>query len=195
MFTGIIKNFGFLRKSNENQIIIEINHNREINLGDSIACNGVCLTVADIENNLYSFDLSSETIEKTTLSKLKIDDLMNIEFSARIGDENGGHNVTGHVHGIGIAKNIIENENGWIFSFQTSDNIFKYLVYKDSIAIDGISLTISNINKNDKLFEISIIPFTFNNTNLKNLKIDDCVNLEPNMDAVRMFEMMEKTKA
>ena len=194
MFTGIVRNFGFLKNLERNRITIQINHDRKINLGDSIACNGVCLTVFDIQDDLYRFDLSDETISKTTLSKLKIGTSINIEFSARIGDENGGHNVTGHVHGIGIVRNIEKNNNGWIFSFKATGDLFKYIVEKDSIAIDGISLTVSNMNEKDECFEISIISFTFNNTNLQNLTIGDFVNIEPNMDIVRIFRMMHNIK-
>ncbi len=192
MFTGIIKNYGLLKKFKDNEIVIEINHDKVINLGDSIACNGVCLTVSKIKDHLYSFNLSSETLNKTTFLKLKIDDLINIEFSARIGDENGGHNVTGHVHGVAIINDIKKNNQDWCFSFNLDEEIAQYVIYKDSIAVNGISLTVSNFDKSLRCFEVSVIPFTFYNTNLKNLKIGDCVNIEVNMDAVRISELMKR---
>ena len=195
MFTGIIKHLGVLKKIEKNHIIIEINHKQNVEIGYSIACNGVCLTVVKIENNLYSFDLAQETLYKTNLSQLQINDIINIEFAARFGDKIDGHIVNGHVYGVGIVENITQNENGWIFSFTLPPEIFKYIDYKASICINGISLTISNLNIQNHNFEANILPFTFEHTNLQNLKVGNHVNIEPDIFAIYTMGIMKRNIA
>lgn len=192
MFTGIIRYFGVLKEFKNNRLTIEINHDRKVEIGDSIACNGVCLTVVDIRDNLYFFDLAEETILKTNLVKLKKDDLMNIEFAARFGDKIDGHIVNGHVYGLGVVHDIIKNDNGWIFVFQLEDGVFQYVDYKASISVDGISLTVSNLNVEKRLFEVNVLPFTFENTNLKIKKVGDLVNIEPDIFAVYALGILRR---
>ena len=192
MFTGIIKHLGVLKKIETNRIVIEIHHEQNVEIGDSIASNGVCLTVVKIENSLHFFDLAKETLDKTNLSQLQIDDIINIEFAARFGDKIDGHIVNGHIYGLGIVENIIQNENGWIFSFILPLEIFKYIDYKASICINGISLTISNLNIENHSFEVNILPFTFENTNLQNLKVRNYVNIEPDIFAIYAMGIMKR---
>ncbi len=194
MFTGIIRNIGKLKFISNTKIIIEIIDAEKVQIGDSIACNGICLTVVKIENNLFHFDLAEETIKITNLIHLQIDDLINIEFAARFGDKIDGHIMNGHVYGMGKIINIIKNDNGWIFSFQTHDEIFKYIDLKTSIAINGISLTISNLDVQNLSFEINVIPHTFNETNLQTAKIGDVINIEPDIFAIYAIGIMNRMK-
>ena len=194
MFTGIIRNIGKIKFINNYSIAVEIFHNKKIEIGDSIACNGACLTVVKIDVNLLYFDLAEETIKITNLSLLKADDLINIEFAARFGDKIDGHIINGHVYGTGEIVDIIENNNGWIFSFYAPDNIFKYIDLKASIAVNGISLTISNLNIEKQIFEINIIPHTFKETNLHISKIGDRVNIEPDIFAIYAIGIMSRMK-
>jgi riboflavin synthase len=194
MFTGIIKYLGSVKENKQNKLIVQIRSDQEVNIGDSVACNGVCLTVTKIESDLYSFDLCRETLEKTNLSQLKVDNLINIEFGAKFCDKIDGHIVTGHVHGLGAIQSIEQNDTGWIFSFKPTQDILKYIIDKGSVAINGISLTISSVKKESQSFEVNILPYTFEHTNLKNAKIGDQVNIEPDLFATYVMNIIQNMK-
>ena len=180
MFTGIIQSIGKLQKEKD-FLIIEVEENIfSMQIGDSIAVDGICLTVKEIINNKFSVDVSEETLKKTTLgNKSKINQIVNLEPALRISDRLGGHIVSGHVDGLGKVINIEKLEKSWLLSVKwENSNFSKYIVDKGSICINGISLTIAKSENDGEIFTIAIIPHTWHNTNLKNLSIGDSVNLE-----------------
>ena len=180
MFTGIIKATGKFKKNN-NQLLIEILDNYfEINIGDSIAVDGICLTAKEIFDQTFTVDVSEETFEKTTLGhKSEFDGVVNIEPALRISDRLGGHIVSGHVDGLGEVVKIDKLEKSWLLSIKWEDSYFsKYISTKGSICVNGISLTIADQINNGEIFTIAIIPHTWNNTNLKFLNVGQKVNLE-----------------
>lgn len=200
MFTGlithIVKIIDISRKADQDLILkIAIPkkdiQNYKYSIGSSIGCSGVCLTVTKLEEDgdlqLFSFEISPETISKTNISDWQIGDHINIEFSLRIGDEIGGHLVSGHIDGIADINKIEKiNNDSWVFTFKISKNFQKFICQKGSITINGISLTVNDIINYDEeyfLFQINIISHTFANTNLQFLKNGDRVNIEIDMIA------------
>jgi riboflavin synthase len=181
MFNGIIYNFGsvekILTKKNSSEIILKTNLIfKKSELGSSLNCNGTCLTITKINKNLISFYLSKETLNKTNFKFIKIGNIINIEKSLSYGNKISGHYVQGHVDTNGSVSNIKILDKTWIIKFILKKNFQKYLIEKGSIAINGVSLTISKVKKN--IFEINIIPHTLKLTNLVKLKKNDKVNIE-----------------
>ena len=180
MFTGIVQSIGKLKKE-KNFLIIEIlDQAFDMQIGDSIAVDGICLTVKEISNNQFKVDVSEETLKKTTLGeKSNINQIVNLEPALRISDRLGGHIVSGHIDGLGKVENIEKLEKSWLLSIKWQNKKFsKYIVEKGSICVNGISLTIANSENEGEIFTIAIIPHTWENTNLKNLSIGESVNLE-----------------
>ncbi len=180
MFTGIIQATGKLKKENNDYIIQILDNLFDINIGDSIAVDGICLTVKDFFEKNFTVDISEETMLKTTLGdKSRLNSIVNLEPALRISDRLGGHIVSGHVDGLGEVLEIIRLDKSWQLSVKWKDQRFsKYIVDKGSVCINGISLTIAEQEKNGEIFKIAIIPHTWNNTNLKFLSIGQDVNLE-----------------
>ena len=180
MFTGIIQSIGKLKKDKNFLIIEIIDHPFDMQIGDSIAVDGICLTVKEISNNQFKVDVSEETLKKTTLGeKSNINQIVNLEPALRISDRLGGHIVSGHIDGLGKVENIEKLEKSWLLSIKWQNKKFsKYIVDKGSICVNGISLTIAKSENEGEIFTIAIIPHTWENTNLKNLAIGDSVNLE-----------------
>ena len=180
MFTGIIQSIGKL-KQEKNILEIEIIDNFfDMTIGDSIAVDGICLTVREIFQNKFTVDVSEETLKKTTLGlKSNLNQIVNLEPALRVSDRLGGHIVSGHVDGLGIVENIEKLQKSWLLSIKWKNNNFsKYVVNKGSICVNGISLTIAKYEKEGEIFTIAIIPHTWNNTNLNKLNVGDIVNLE-----------------
>ena len=180
MFTGIIQSIGKL-KQEKNILEIEILDNLfDMAIGDSIAVDGICLTVKEILDNQFKVDISEETFKKTTLGeKSSSNQIVNLEPALRIADRLGGHIVSGHVDGLGKVEDIKKLEKSWLLSIKWENKKFsKYIVDKGSICLNGVSLTVAQSHNQGEIFTIAIIPHTWNNTNLKNLKIGDSVNLE-----------------
>ena len=188
MFSGIIAALGVVKNITYNDIYsfdIEIKKinleefeesNNLIKIGCSISCSGVCLTLTKKKYNILTFDVSKETMNKTNLSNWKIGDLVNLERALRVGDEIGGHFVTGHVDTVLELQKIIEEDGSRILYIKLNDEISPYIASKGSITIEGISLTVNEVN-ND-YFNVNIIPFTWDNTNLSEIKVNDFVNVE-----------------
>jgi len=153
------------------------------NLGDSISVNGVCLTICEIDRakSTISFDVSHETLQKTTLGELRKDDPVNLEPALTLNTPLGGHLVSGHVEGVGRIKKIEKIGNDLKIEIEAPEEILKYCIKKGSIAVDGISLTIVELFSNS--FTVVIIPHTANMTNLGFKKIGDKVNLESDIIA------------
>ena len=182
MFTGIIEELGKILGITSNKITVECRTVLEgTKLGESIAVNGVCLTVVDIAKNYFVADVSPETFKVTSLSGLKIGDAVNLERAMPADGRFGGHIVSGHVDG--LARFIEAKENGIFYDLKIELNPeqSKYVVKKGSISINGISLTVANIVENT--ITIAVIPHTYENTNLKTLKRNDFVNIEVDMMA------------
>ena len=180
MFTGIIQSLGKVRNVNETLVIEIIEKSFDMAIGDSIAVDGICLTVKEILNNKFKVDVSEETLKKTTLGKFSsTDQIVNLEPALRISDRLGGHIVSGHIDGLGIVENLEKLEKSWLLSIKWKNkNFSKYIVEKGSITVNGISLTIAKSKNQGEIFTIAIIPHTWDNTNLKNLSVGDSVNLE-----------------
>ena len=188
MFSGIISALGVVKNITYNDIYTVDIEVKKINLEDfeksdnlikigcSIACSGVCLTLTGKKDNILTFDISKETMSKTNLSNWKIGNVVNLERALRVGDEIGGHFVTGHVDTVLELKKIIEEDGSKILYINLNNQISPYIASKGSITIEGISLTVNEV-KND-YFNVNIIPFTWDNTNLSNVKVNDFVNIE-----------------
>ena len=184
MFTGIVETTGEVRSIEKHNDLsrIAILSNMKLNnlkIGDSISINGVCLTVAELKNDNLYFDIISETLEKSNLSALSISDYVNIERAMKIDDRINGHLVQGHVEGVSriISKKDTENETK--LTIELNDELLNNCIYKGSICIDGISLTIAKIK--DNMIDVAIIPHTLNNTTLKYKKENDLLNIETDM--------------
>ena len=179
MFTGIIENMAEVVdvKTNKNNLDILFKSSLlpELKVDQSISHNGVCLTVADITKETYLVNVVKETIDKSNFSSLKVGDMVNIERSMMINDRLDGHIVQGHVDQIAECISIDENGGSYVMTFiyEKSNNV---TVEKGSICVNGISLTVCNSQENS--FSVAIIPYTWENTNLKKIKIGDTVNLE-----------------
>ena len=182
MFNGIIFNTGRIKeiKKNRNSYKINVETNLKFSkkdLGSSISCNGVCLTIDKIKNNLISFYVSKETLERSNFRLVKVNQLINLAKSLIFGQKISGHFSQGHVDTVAKVKTIIIKDKAWIVRFQIHDKKFsKFIVDKASITINCVSLTVSKVS--DNFFEINIIPHSLKLTNLKNLKINDVVNVE-----------------
>ncbi|MBF92114.1 MAG: riboflavin synthase [Rickettsiales bacterium] len=191
MFSGIVTNLGKITFFDKSKKVIGINSNlKNVKLGDSISCNGICLTISKKENKTLFFNLSKETISKTNLSKSRINDIINLEKSLKSGDEISGHLVFGHVDGISKVIKINNLKDSREIVFKTSSKISKFLIEKCSICLNGVSLTVNYVEKNN--FKISIIPYTWNNTTFKNLKIGSILNTEVDMLARYVFKALNK---
>ena len=184
MFTGIIENLAVIKKlslkAGGAELLLDIsNFYSDIKLGESIAVNGACLTVKEVKGNVAGFDVSSETLKKTTLGKLRNAEKVNIERALRVGDRLGGHFVTGHVDGIGTIKEKKQSADQCTMSFAVEKKFTDMMIEKGSVAIDGISLTIVDVV--DGVFSVALIPYTLNSTTLGLKKIGDQVNIEIDM--------------
>ena len=177
MFTGIIEEIGEVLSITEYKITVKADLVlQETKIGDSIAVNGVCLTVANIEKNSFSADVSPETINVTALGFIRAGDIVNLERALPANGRFGGHIVSGHTDGKGKIKTKTRVGNFYNIEFELDDSLLNYVVKKGSITINGISLTVAGIKRN--AISIAVIPHTYENTNLKFLKIGDFVNVE-----------------
>ena len=182
MFNGIIFNKGTIKsiKKNSKSILIGIKSNLKIKkeeLGSSISCNGVCLTLVKIDKKIIYFYISIETIRRSNFSKIKIGDEVNLEKSLVYGQKISGHFTQGHVDTTAKVKKIFLIDNSWILKLEFKNRkLIKHLEEKASISINGVSLTISKIS--NKNIILNIIPHTLKLTNLKNLRLNDIVNVE-----------------
>lgn len=181
MFTGIIEEIGKIKSItagvNSGNICISANKIlNDLNIGDSICVNGVCLTVNSYNNDSFIADIMMSTIRATNFSEMKIGDKVNLERAMSLNKRFGGHIVTGHVDITGIIKEIKKEENATWITIKVNQEFMKYVLNKGSICIDGVSLTVGRINTDN--FSVSIIPHTKEKTILLNKKVNDKVNLE-----------------
>ena len=197
MFTGIVQAIGKLRQE-KSLLEIEILDNFfDFAIGDSIAVDGICLTVKEVFQRKFTVDVSEETLKKTTLGLKSKNQFVNLEPALRISDRLGGHIVSGHIDCLGEIINIEKLEKSWLLSIKWQNEDFsRYIVDKGSICVNGISLTVAEHKNNGEIFTIAIIPHTWHNTNLKNLTIGDNVNLEADalIKYVEKLLLFDKTK-
>src|SRR5207249_7421871 len=196
MFTGIIEEVGRVvrieQRGENRHIAVEAKHApTEMHTGDSIAVSGVCLTALDIKAKSFSADLAPETWARTSLSRIKKGALVNLELPMKADGRFGGHVVQGHVDGVGklISFDRIGDSENWWLNIELPDEVEKYTVYKGSISIEGISLTVAQLKKNR--CTVAIIPHTVEMTNLHSLKPGDPVNLEADLIAKYVEKMMK----
>ena len=182
MFNGIIFNTGKVKKKyiDSSGLILTINSKININskkeIGSSICCAGVCLTLTKYKNNNLSFYISKETIKRSNLSMLKINDIVNLEKPIKFGDRISGHFIQGHVDTMARVKKIKLSGKSWYIDFSLEKKFKKYLINKGSIAVNGISLTIAKVKKN--VFQVAVIPHTLKLTNFIKLQEKDLANIE-----------------
>lgn len=181
MFTGIIETIGTVRQTSQGagrmRISVDIGRLAEGTvLGDSIAVNGVCLTVCGLNGTCAAFDVSTETVRRSNLTSLKIGSKVNLERAMSAQGRFGGHIVQGHVDGTGKIAAIRKQADFAEFRFETSPDLLKQMVLKGSVAVDGISLTVSKLDKTG--FEVALIPTTLAETTWDTAKVGDTVNIE-----------------
>lgn len=180
MFTGIIESIGKvenIEKDGENyHFTFQSDISKNLKIDQSVAHNGVCLTVTSQDNMEHQVTAIYETIQKTNMSSLKIGSLVNLERCLKIGDRLDGHMVQGHVDDTVVCTKINEEDGSWRIGFEGENLNEKLIVDKGSICINGTSLTVAKIN--NKFVEVAIIPYTYENTNFKQLKLNDMVNIE-----------------
>jgi riboflavin synthase len=189
MFTGIIEETGSIRaplRSRAGRLSVYASKTLEnTGIGDSIAVNGVCLTVVELGDKYFSADVSGETADRSTLADLKAGQTINLERAARVGQTIGGHIVQGHVDEVGVARVVTDNPGITTLKVETSQTFRKYLIEKGSIAVDGISLTISSLYEDG--FGISLIPLTVAQTNLNGFYGESRVNIEADIFAKYVY--------
>ncbi|GAA0713928.1 riboflavin synthase [Paraclostridium ghonii] len=181
MFTGIVEEIGIIKSIKSgiksSKLIISCSKVLEkTEIGDSICTNGVCLTVTNINKDTFEADVMAETIRKSNFKTLNIGSKVNLERALSLNTRLGGHLVSGHIDGIGYITSLKKEDNAVWVSIKTSRDILKYIVYKGSIAIDGISLTVAYVDED--VFKVSIIPHTLQKTILLSKNVGDSVNLE-----------------
>ena len=192
MFNGIIYNTGKVEiiEKNRNSIFLGIRSNLRLNikdLGTSISCNGVCLTLTKIKKGLIFFYISKETIKRSNFKSIKLGQIINLEKSLIYGQKISGHFTQGHVDTTGKVKKINLIDKSWDLILEVQNKSFlKYLEEKASISVNGVSLTISKVKKN--YFHLNIIPHTLKLTNLRKLKVNDLVNLELDIFGKYMYK-------
>lgn len=198
MFTGIVEELGLIANTKpiSGGISFKISASKvleDITINDSICVDGVCLTVTKVEKEGFWVDAVGATLQKTTFAETKKISEVNLERSVRLNDRLGGHLVQGHVNGIGIITEIQKLGENYLVKIEILEDLKKYLIKEGSIAINGISLTIADVN--DNIVSISIIPHTWKNTTLKHKKISDNVNVEIDILAKYVEKLLTKDKS
>jgi riboflavin synthase len=196
MFTGIISAIGKIAELEHRQGDVRISIHapelgfEDVRLGDSIACNGVCLTVVELIDQGFIADVSVETLSLTTIEHWKVDTRINLEKAMQASDRFGGHIVSGHVDGIGEVMSLHEDARSWRFTIKAPANLAKYIAQKGSITVDGTSLTVNAVNGSE--FELNIVPHTMIHTVISDYQAGSKVNLEVDLIA-RYLERLTAT--
>lgn len=194
MFTGIIESLGIVKnivKEGENlHVTIESNFTNELKIDQSVAHNGVCLTIVNIKDKEYTVTAIKETIEKSNFKHLKIGDVINLERAMILGARLDGHIVQGHVDQTATCTSVIEENGSWVYSFEYDTTYNNVTIEKGSITINGTSLTVVNSKKNS--FSVAIIPYTYENTNFHTFKIGTVINLEFDVIGKYVARLLEK---
>lgn len=195
MFTGIVETLGTvfsLKKENSNlHLTISSSISAELKIDQSVTHNGVCLTVVGVDPAAKTHTVTAiqETLAKTNLGFLKPGDVVNLERCVKVGDRLDGHIVQGHVDTTAACKNVEDQHGSWHFTFEYARDPKNITVEKGSVCVNGISLTV--VNSWENTFSVAIIPYTFEHTNFKNLKVGDVVNIEFDILGKYIAKMME----
>ncbi|MBU3820501.1 riboflavin synthase [Flavobacteriaceae bacterium XHP0103] len=180
MFTGIIEDIGVVTNLKEEQdnlhITVKSTLTNELKIDQSVAHNGVCLTVVHINNDEYTVTAIKETLDKTNLKSLKVKDRVNLERAMRLGDRLDGHIVQGHVDQTAVCTGIDQENGSWVFTFKYDSKLNNITIEKGSVTVNGTSLTVVNSKKDS--FSVAIIPYTYEHTNFNTFKVGTEVNLE-----------------
>ncbi|MDO9274346.1 MAG: riboflavin synthase [Lutibacter sp.] len=194
MFTGIIESVGFvknLKQEKENlHISIESNFTPELKIDQSIAHNGVCLTIVNIKDKEYTVTAIKETLDKSNLKYLTVGSEINLERAMILGARLDGHIVQGHVDQTAVCTTIVEENGSWVFGFEYDNAYNNITIEKGSITINGVSLTVVNSKKNS--FSVAIIPYTHEFTNFHTFKIGTVVNVEFDVIGKYVARLLEK---
>ena len=183
MFTGIVESLGEIVDINEEldniHFTVRSEISPELKIDQSLSHSGVCLTVIDIEKNCHTVTAVKETLDKSALKNLKKGDVFNLERAMKMGGRLEGHLVQGHVDDIAKCVDVKLNEGSWIFTFSFNEKFKNLIIEKGSICINGVSLTVFNVTNNS--FDVTIIPYTYDNTNFNKINVGDIVNIEYDM--------------
>ena len=193
MFTGIVEEIGIVKEVSRNRLAFEAHRVVEgTKMGDSVAVNGVCLTVVSLENRGFSVDVMPETLRCTNLGRLHYSDQVNLERALVLGGRLGGHLVLGHVDETGEVLDVSSEEGARIMRISAAAELMPYMVDKGFIAIDGVSLTIVNVE--DSSFVVSLVDYTMENTTLGRKRLGDVVNLEVDIIAKYVESLKEQRR-
>ncbi len=200
MFTGIVSHLGKVKKishPNDWELLVDIINDgnssssfdvNSLNIGASISCSGICLTLKKVSNNTLFFDVSDETWEKTNFSTWKVGSLINLEKSLKVGDELGGHFVYGHVDTTAMIRFVEKINGSYKVTFNINRDFIRYFASKGSVSVDGVSLTVNDVDKDS--FTVNIVPYTWLHTSFKNYKNGNVVNIEIDI-LVRYLESLK----
>ena len=197
MFTGLIAELGSITaiKKSETSAIFTINAPRlisEISLGDSVAVNGVCLTATSIEGTAFTADVMVQTLSLTSLSQIFVGSPVNLELAAQLNTRMGGHMVQGHIDGVGTVVSLTPGDKWAQFDIKVPVELSKYIVNQGSICLDGISLTVGEINDESNVLTVWLIPETLERTNLSTLLPGDLINIEVDVFAKYVERLLAK---
>ena len=197
MFTGLIAELGSITaiKKSETSAIFTINAPgliSEISLGDSVAVNGVCLTATSIEGTTFTADVMVQTLSLTSLSQIFVGSPVNLELAAQLNTRMGGHMVQGHVDGVGTVVSLTPGDKWAQFDIKVPGELSKYMVNQGSICLDGISLTVGEINDENNVLTVWLIPETLERTNLSTLLPGDLINIEVDVFAKYVERLLTK---
>lgn len=180
MFTGIIEDLGIIthleKEQNNLHLTLQSRITSELKIDQSVAHNGVCLTVVSLDNDCYTVTAIQETLNKTTLGLLKVGDIVNLERAMKLGDRLDGHIVQGHVDQIALCTDVVNQDGSWVFTFEYDASKNNMTIEKGSVTVNGVSLTVVNSKKNS--FSVAIIPYTYEYTNFHTLKKGTAINIE-----------------
>lgn len=191
MFTGIIEEVGRIKNIGGGKITIAAKKVLEdINIGDSIAVNGICLTATTFDASTFTADIMPETVRRTSLFAAKSEDAVNLERALTPSTRMGGHIVSGHIDGAGEIVSLAEDKNAVLMKIKADNKILRHIVEKGSVALDGISLTVASVGAND--FTVSLIPHTREITNLSDKKIGGVINIETDIIGKYVEKLMQK---
>ncbi len=184
MFTGIVKGIGKVEEAQEFigltklKLKLPDDLTKNLEIGASVSINGVCLTVVKIDSDHVHFDVIEETLAITNLKGLRINQNINVERSLKVGDEIGGHILSGHIFGTAVLQKIEKTENNCVLSLKTDPKIIKYLFKKGYVALNGVSLTLVFVDKETNIFTVHLIPETLRATTFSESQIGDLINVE-----------------
>ena len=194
MFTGLIEELGVISSISQTDIWIESSIVMDdLGVKDSISVNGACLTVVNIEENLFKVNVVPETLRRTDLGDLSVGDKVNLERSAQLGGRLGGHIVQGHVDGTAQITAYVQEGSAWLIEFQISKNLSRYIVEKGFVCVDGASLTVVNCDQNT--FTVALIPYTRDNTVLGYKEVGSSVNIETDIIGKYIEQLSTGNKA